>query len=239
MKAILAIIATAAIIATLMPFASMRVLAQPPQNQTNTSNNHLPVNTVQNNEFIVTTVTKNGEHPPEGPIVILPPENNATNGEGNITQLPADSNVTHEGNDTVIIAPPDRNITEVPIGPNENITIIGPPHQNESTQPAAPPCTCQNQTGNEQQKPIPPVIIAPAPGQNITQVSPPHVDNSLPTPPANANNSGLHPAHPIVIPPTSNQPGSNNNGTVSQGGNQTASDNTPKVNPLIPSTTWK
>lgn len=198
-----------------------------------TAEDHLPVHTTQDDTHIITTVTKKGEAP-TGPIVIIPPEPDKPNDNGsiitpaenitaenpgnitiispggNVTELPG--NITNVGNDTVIIAPPDRNITEVPVTPNENITVIGPPHPEHpivlppnETNTAGQPCTC-NQTVSQQ--PIPPVLITPAPGQNVTTNAPvleqpggAHGNETFPT------NNATNPATPPVQPelPANNQ----------------------------------
>src|SRR5215831_11495195 len=199
-------------------------------NQSN-SQSHLPVETVQNDNLIITTVHKNGQPLPEQPIIILPPEKpgeNATietpsNNEttviqpgGNVTEFPG--NVTNVDNETVIITPPDRNITEVPISPDQNITVIGPPVHNESQPAQQPPCTCQNQSNTQPGNEIPPVQVIPAPGQNVTthppQLPNENASNATPVPPTNNNNinnsnvtignNGEHATQLPVFPPNTN-----------------------------------
>lgn len=207
MKLAIAVIALAIIATTIvMPLTNIRaqIPAQLPANipPATTNGDHLPVHTVQDDRFIVTTVTKSGE-PPTGPVIIIPPEPGQpgngtiiTPGEnittenpgnitiispgGNITELPG--NITNVGNDTVIITPPDRNVTETP----GNVTVISPPLGGNETVPA--PCTCQNQTVQQPPVTIPPVIISPAPGQNVT---------TTPQPPA-ANNITTQPLPPVT-----------------------------------------
>ncbi len=210
---------------------------------------HLPVHTVQDDDHIVTVVTKHGEAP-TGPIVIIPPEpgkpgngtiitpggnvtvpaGNETGNQGQnpgnitviepggkVTEIPG--NITNVGNDTIVIAPPDRNITEVPISPAENITVIGPPHPehpivlpNETN--AGQPCTCNNQSAT-----IPPVLITPAPGQNVT-TNPPVVEQ-----PGGAHGNETFPANNATsptTPPESNPPAATgSNQTSNTGGNET------------------
>lgn len=199
---------------------------------TPTTEDHLPVHTTQDDTHIITTVTKKGEAP-TGPIVILPPSPDNENGTiitpdenitaenpgnitiispgGNVTELPG--NITNVGNDTVIIAPPDRNITEVPVTPNENITVIGPPHPehpivlppNETN--AGQPCTCNAP---------PPVLVTPAPGQNVT-TNPPVTEQ-----PGGAHGNETFPATNATNPATPSQPElPANNQTSNTGSNAT------------------
>lgn len=260
MKA-LAIAVIAAIIAMMIPVTT---LSQPTiaQNETQTTNNDLPVSTFQDEHHIITTVTKSGE-PPSGPIVIIPPNQTNTNGSvitpgdnntvvidnGTVTEVPAsndtviiqpdgnvttvpDANVTVVDNSTVVIAPPDRNVTTIP----DNITVIGPP---ATELPPVKNCTCQQQNNTEQPVPgqptIPPVQVIPAPGQNVTINQP---ENQ--TQPAE-NQTQTNPVEnqttePVPFPP---QPGNETNvppivnpPVTNQTGNSTNSNNS---NPMIPS----
>lgn len=179
----------------------------------------LPLQTFQDENHIVITITKNGE-PPQGPIVIIPPQPGSGNengtiitpGEnvtaenpgnvtvitpgGNVTEIPG--NITNAGNDTIIIAPPDRNITETP----GNVTVIDPPRPPVVNETPATPCTC-----NQTQPSIPPVTITPAPGQNVTTLPHPSENATIPIPP------------PQPLPPVSNNSGSNQ---TNPSGNETA-----------------
>ena len=267
--AIAAIIATSTL--TIPSLAGLKVLAQvatqlpanignmtnpnaPPSTHSNTGD-HLPVHTVQDDRFIVTTVTKSGE-PPTGPIVIVPPEpgkpgngtiitpgENITVGNpgnvtvispgGNITEVPG--NVTNVGNDTVIIAPPDRNITETP----GNVTVIDPPRPPVANETPAAPCTC-NQT-NQAPAPIPPVTITPAPGQNVTTLPHPAENATIPQPlPPAENNSGSNQTtNPSGNNETAGFPGAGagqlppNNQTGNPGSNETQT-GSPSVNATQP-----
>lgn len=186
--AITAILATMIIPVTTKAQPTITTLPSLPQS------GHLPVTTVQDENHIVTTVTKSG-NAPTGPIIIIPPaEGTGDNGTiltpgenvssgvpenitiispgGNITEVPG--NITNIGNDTVIIAPPDRNITETP----GNVTIIDPP--TATTLPVIPGTTPANNCTCNQ--PIPPVMVTPAPGQNITTGEQPQGNQSTTTP---------------------------------------------------------
>ena len=94
--------------------------------------------------------------PPVGNETVPEPEGNVTivDPEGNVTQIEPPTNVTVIDNDTVVVAPPDQPVTETP----GNVTVIDPP----AAVPEPEPCSC------------PPVGVeggAPdiqAPGANIT-----------------------------------------------------------------------
>lgn len=203
---------------------------------------HLPVETVQDQNHIVTTVTKNGESP-TGPIIILPPpsgtgENgtiltpgeNATNEApgnitiispgGNVTEIPG--NITNIGNDTIIIAPPDRNITETP----GNVTIIDPPRPAQLPVLPSANCTCNQAPA----QPIPPVVVTPAPGQNITNGSqqqpsqqPPQAQQLpvFPNSGGNNTNQSAGTATPPRIQQLPTLPTGTNNQTSNTGSNET------------------
>jgi hypothetical protein len=238
MKSILAIAVALTTVMTLAAFPTLvgiktqaQTATQLPANIGNNTNpvggatnenDHLPVHTVQDDNYIVTTITKQGKAP-EGPIVVIPgpggsengtiiaPGNNSTNENvtvitpgGNVTELPG--NVTNVGNDTVIVAPPDRNVTETP----GNVTVISPPLGNENQTTVPAPCTC-----NQTQPPatIPPVLITPAPGQNVT-TNPPVVEQ-----PGGSHGNETFPANNATQP---NPPaGAGNNQTGNTGGNET------------------
>lgn len=225
------IIAAFIVIASLAMIIPSAILVQ---QQTQAQTKDLPLQTFQDENHIVITITKNGE-PPQGPIVILPPSPGNENGTiltpgenstaenpgnvtvispgGNVTEIPG--NITAAGNDTVIIAPPDRNITETP----GNVTVIDPPRPPVVNETVPAPCTC-----NQTQPSIPPVIVTPAPGQNVTTGEQP----PLPQPPI-TNNSGSNQTSPIgnettPSPPTQSQlPPDNQTGNT--GGNETQSTN--------------
>src|SRR5215831_12515334 len=154
------------------------------------------IQTFQNDEHIVITITKAGANAtkPTGPIVVIPPTE-LTNqtvstpsapGAGNITTiepggnvtvvpLPPNSNVTQIDNGTVIVAPPDRNITETP----GNVTVIDPPPPVK-----APECPCK--LGNVTGGPLPPPNnvsggIPAAPPGNATTPSPPMTSTNATT----------------------------------------------------------
>lgn len=231
----LAGIRTQAQVATQLP-------ANIPHPAANTTTAHLPVETYQNDNHIVITVTKNPEVPP-GPIIVIPPPE-GTNGNGtiitpgenvsagnpgnitiitpggNVTEVPsANDTVTRVDNETVVITPPDRNITETPA----NVTVIDPPPHPAQLpvieQPAAAPCKC-NQTS------IPPVTITPAPGQNVTTLPHPAEGNitSQPLPPATNQTTTTNETTTSSNQTTTTTPGpSNQTGFPAQlpAGNQT------------------
>lgn len=178
-------------------------------NPTESTGNHLPVSTVQDDRLIVTTVTKNGE-PPTGPIVVIPPEpdkpkdngtiltpgGNVTAPSGNVT-TPAENVTTTPGGGNVTVISPGGNVTEIP----GNITAIGndtiiitEPGRNITETPGnvtvidppvgqtEQPATPANCTCNQQPAPIPPVTITPAPGQNVTTI--PHPAENATTQPS-------------------------------------------------------
>lgn len=262
----LAIIVIAALATTIIPATVLRipssaaqVATQLPANIGNNTNpnepssakSHLPVNTVQDHQFIVTTVTK-GDAAPEGPIIVIPPTNQSGNengtiiapGEnstvtnpgnitiiqpgGNITEVSGNDTITPIDNETIVIAPPDRNITEVPIGPDENITVIGPPIKNETQPPAtAAPCACNNVT----QQPLPPVLVTPAPGQNVETNNP---VLGQPTDNQTTGNNETHVTPPLPMPPVNTNASNSNQSGGNNGGNRTTVNSL--LNGIIPST---
>jgi outer membrane lipoprotein-sorting protein len=129
------------------------------ETSTSISGGFADVQTVQNDNYIVITVTKAGAEAPSGPVVVVPAEPNATddggleNGtiitpgeptegnetdviviepDGNVTQVPG--NVTNIDNSTVIIAPTNQTVSETPGG----VVVVDPPVCGCPSEPVAP-----------------------------------------------------------------------------------------------------
>ena len=137
------------------------------------------VKVVQDKDFVVITVGRSGETIPEGPIVVVPPEDPAENGtiivpdenvtnteepsdnviviepDGNVTEV--QGNVTNIDNETVIIAPVDQNVTETPGG----VVVVDPP-VDDCGCPVGPSDEGGVVTGEE---PVPPVTEEPLPAE--------------------------------------------------------------------------
>lgn len=221
--------------------------------ETEVAGSFASVKTTQNKDYISILVTKNPSEAappaPDVPVIIVPgegengtivvPDENQTNGggnvtvidpAGNITQIP-DGNVTIIDNDTVIVAPPDENITETP----GNVTVIDP-------EPPLPPtpeeCGCPpaagggNETapaGNETGG-IPPVEVIPAPGQNVTVGD--NETTEPETPPSNETGTPTEP-EPEPAPPADNATApATGNETATEGGDN-ATNGEPTEAPVV------
>jgi hypothetical protein len=242
MKILAITIATLATLAMIIP--SSTIIAQVPTQLPvlpEANNNHLPVQTVQDDHLIITTVTKSGQAP-EGPIIIIPPKPNEGNGTiitpgenvtennpgnitiiqpgNNVTEIP-NGNITRPDNGTIIITEPGRNITETP----GNVTVIDPPRPTQL--PVLPPATCQCQNQTNQQPAIPPVLITPAPGQNVT--------TQLPAPVPAENTTTTNQNQTTITNPAGNTTTTETNQTTTsnQTGNNETSNPTP-VTTIIP-----
>lgn len=219
--------------------------------------------TVNDGNHTVITITKNGTVAP-GPIIVIPPtENNGTGngtiiipGEnqsqgnvtvvepaGNVTEVPH-GNVTVVNNDTVVVTTDNSTVTPVP----GNVTVITPPEPK--------PCACANQTTQPATQPastIPPVQVIPAPGQNVTINQAPiekqNQNQTTPVPfppqPANETNPTNNQTNLPPQPPVTNQnqtspplvPANNQNQTqnqTGQTGNATNNTQTVSASPFLP-----
>lgn len=206
------------------------------------------VKTEITDEQIVITIDRNPNAPPigggeenvtlpEGPIIIVPPNN--TTGEngtiilppvanetvpeapvegnvtvvepdGNITQIEPPTNVTVIDNDTVVIAPPDQPVTETP----GNVTVIDPPVVN-ATEPGIPEecgCPIEGVSGGA------PDIQAP--GGNVTNDTGVGIPPGELPPPTSADNTTIIVEQPATTPPEeSSGDGGNGNGDGNDGDN--------------------
>lgn len=162
---------------------------------TNIPGGFASIKTTQTTDYISILVTKNPEEsaPPQpdvpivivpgdgenGTIVVPPPANETAGGDNNVTIIEPDGNVTqiedgnvtnidNGGNETVVITPPNENVTETP----GNVTVIDPPPPEPPTEEECgcpPPAEAGgNETAGGGGGTIPPVEVIPAPGQNVT-----------------------------------------------------------------------
>jgi len=141
------------------------------------------IQTFQNDEHIVITITKAGANAtkPTGPIVVIPPTE-LTNKTGGINETGANTGPTENQTVSTPSAPgagnittiePGGNVTVVPLPPNSNVTqidngtvIVAPPDRNITETPGnvtvidppppvkAPECPCK--LGNVTGGPLPP-----------------------------------------------------------------------------------
>jgi hypothetical protein len=185
---------------TLLPVAAL-VSAQV-ETTSAISGGFADINTVQNDDTIVITITKagaDGAPAPDEPVVI--PSNESDTGDGVIV-VPLPSNDTADGTESegnatdVIIIEPDGNVTTVPEGNVTNIdnsTVVVADPENPVTETPGdvvvvgpPECGCPEAPS------VPPVVEEPLPptaDENVTSIEP--TTNAT-------NNTGLAPLIPSL-----------------------------------------
>lgn len=160
-------IALAIVISALFPLGFVPYLIAQTETSTSISGGFANVQTFQDDEHIVITVTKSGAEIPEEPgapvvidpgdngsgVVVVPVENVTEPApsedvviiepNGNVTELPG--NVTNIDNSTVIVAPENQTVTETPA----DVIVIDPP--------ACDCPTADDEPVAEESEPIPPV----------------------------------------------------------------------------------
>jgi len=196
-----------AIITIAVTIAAVAALTSMPTVSMLRAQDFASIQTFQNKEHIVITITKAGANAtkPSGPVIVIPPPE-LTNKTGGINQTegntgPTENQTTSEpsapgaGNITAI--EPGQNVTVIPMPPNSNITqidngtvIIAPPDRNITETPGnvtvidpppvkAPECPCK--LGNITAPPT-----APA-GPGLPLPPPNNVSGGIPAaPPGNA-----------------------------------------------------